>query len=156
MNGLKRSLPYLWIFLFIPASSLLAGILAAIMRLSNPISGSHGFWDVLLGYAPFWPGTYGVRHIPSLVLGLAVLLLLTVSRRTRKPVVSLLQIRIILLVLLCLITIVAKTFSVVTRMDDSAKAFIPLFLYADLDLFFTFLLTFLPSFRRPGARPEQP
>jgi len=148
--GTKQNLSYVWIVLFIPASSLLAGVLAYIMRLSAPVSGSHGFWDVLWGFAPFWPGTYGVRHIPSLVLGIATLLLLAQSRRARKSVVSLLQIRIILLVLLSLITILAKIFTVITPMDNTAKAAIPLIIYADLDLFLVFLLTFLPSCRRRG------
>jgi hypothetical protein len=156
MQGSKRSLAYVWIVLFIPASAVSAGILAAIMRLTDPVTGSGGLWAVLWGFAPFWPGTYGVRHIPSLVLSLAVLLLLAASRRTRKPVVSLLQIRIILLILLCLITILAKIFIVVAPMDGTAKTVIPLFLYADLDLFLVFLLTFLSSFRRPGARSERP
>lgn len=154
MRGLKRNLSYLWIVLFIPISSLLAGVLAYIMRLSSPGSGSHGFWDVLWGYVPFWPGTYGVHHVPSLILSLAVLLLLAVSRRARKPIVSLLHIRVIVLVLLCLITILAKTFTVITAMDSTAKAVIPLFIYVELDLFLVFLLTFFPFYRRPGARPE--
>jgi len=139
----------LWILMFIPASCVLSGVLAFIMRLVSPVSGRGGFWDVVWGYAPFWPRTYGVRHIPSLILSLTILLLLVISRRTRKSVVSLLQIRIILLVLICLITIVAQVFTITTHMDRSALAVIPLFIYADLDLFLVFLLTFLPAFRRP-------
>jgi hypothetical protein len=137
--------------LFIPASSLVAGVLAYIMRLSAPVSGGNGFWDVLRGYAPFWPGTYGVRHIPSLILGVAVLLLLAVSQRVRKPVVTLFQIRVILLVLLALLTILFKIFIVLAPMDPTAKAATPLFIYADLDLFLIFLMTFLPFYRKPSV-----
>ena len=151
MRGSKRILSYIWVVLFIPASSLMAGVLAYNMRLSAPVSGGNGFWDVLRGFAPFWPGTYGVRHIPSLMLGVAVLLLLAVSQRARKPVITLLQIRVILLVLLALITILAKIFTVLAPMDFTAKAATPLFIYADLDLFLVFLMTFLPSYRRPGV-----
>lgn len=154
-RGSKRIWPYLWIVLFIPASSLAAGALAYIMRLSAPISGSHGFWDVLRGYTPFWPGTYGVRHIPSMMLGVAVLLLLAVSQRARKPVFTLFQIRVILLVLLSLLTILAKIFIVLAPMDPTTKAATPLLIYADLDLFLVFLMTFLPFYRKSGVQLEK-
>ena len=151
MHGAKRIWPYIWIVLFIPASSLAAGALAYFMRLSAPVSGGNGFWDVLRGYAPFWPGTYGARHIPSLILSVAVLLLLAVSQRARKPVVTMVQIRVILLVLLALLTIPVKVFMVIALMDSTAKAVTPLFIYADLDLFLVFLMTFLPFYRKPKA-----
>jgi hypothetical protein len=150
MPGSKRIWPYLWVVLFVPASSLAAGVLAYFMHLSAPVSGGNGFWDVLRGYAPFWPGTYGVRHIPSLLLGIAVLLLLPISQRTRKPVVTLVQIRVILLVLSALLTILVKIFSVLAPMGPAAKAAVPLFIYADLDLVLVFLMTFLPLYRKPG------
>lgn len=151
MRASKRNWSCIWVVLFIPASSLVAGVLAYILRLSAPVSGGHGFWEVFRGFAPFWPGTYGVRHIPSLVLSVTVLLLLAVSQRARKPVVTLSQIRVILLVLLALLTILAKIFIVLVPMDFSAKETSPLFIYADLDLFLVFLMTFLPSYRRPGV-----
>jgi hypothetical protein len=152
MRASKRIWPYIRIVLFIPASSLAAGVLAYFMRLSAPVSGGNGFWDVLRGYAPFWPGTYGVRHIPSLILSVAVLLLLAVSQGARKPVVTLFQIRVILLVLLALLTIPVKIFVVIALMDSTAKAVTPLFIYADLDIFLVFLMTFLPLYRKPGVQ----
>jgi hypothetical protein len=149
-------LRYAWIVLFVPTSSLLAGILAYLMSLSAPGSGGNGLSDVIRGYAPFWPGTYGVRHIPSLILSLAVLFLLDVSRRARKPIVTLFQIRVILLVLIALLTIVFKVFSVVWPLDVASRATMEeaqaLFIYADLDLCLIFLLTFLPAFRRSPSR----
>jgi hypothetical protein len=151
VSGSKRVLSYFWVILFIPASSLVAGVLAYIMRLSAPVSGGNGFWNVLRGYAPFWPGTYGVRHIPSLMLSVAVLLLLAVSQRVRKPIVTLFQIRVILLVLLALLTILTKIFIVLAPMDPTTKAATPLFIYGDLDLFLVFLITFLPFYRKPGV-----
>jgi hypothetical protein len=150
VRGSKRVLSYFWVILFIPASSLVAGVLAYVMRLSAPVSGGNGFWDVLRGFAPFWPGTYGIRHIPSMILSVAVLLLLAVSQRACKPVVSLFQIRVILLVLLALLTILTKIFIVLAPMDTTTKAATPLFIYADLDLFLVFLITFLPFYRKPG------
>lgn len=150
MSVSNRIMPYIWVVLFIPASCLAAGVLAYVMRLSAPVSGGNGFWDVLRGFAPFWPGTYGVRHIPSLMLSIAVLLLLPVSQRTRKPVVTLLQVRIILLVLLALLTVLLKIFIVLAPMGFTAKATAPLFIYADLDLFLVFLMTFLPFYRKPS------
>lgn len=152
MGESKRIGAYIWVVLFIPLSSLAAGVLAYIMLLPAPASGAHGFWDLLRGFAPFWPGTYGVRHIPSLTLSLAVLLLLAAPQRTRKPMVTPSQIRVILLVLLALLTVLTKIFSVLTPMDPTTQAAIPLFIYAELDLFLVFLMTFLPAFRvPPGA-----
>jgi hypothetical protein len=150
MRGSKRTSSWVWILLFVPVSSLAAGVLAYIMRLSGPVSGGNFFWAMLRGYAPFWPGTYGVRHIPSLILSIAILLLLAVSQRATKPVVTMSQIRVILLVLLTLITVLAKILYVAGPLDSTAKTATSLFIYADLDLFLVFLMTFLPSFRRPG------
>ena len=151
MSASKRIRPVLWVVLFVPVSSLLAGVMAYIMRLSSPVSGGHGFWDVLRGYGPFWPGTFGVRHIPSLVLSVAVLFLLAISTRMAKPLVTLFQIRIILLVLITLLTIFVKIFSVIEPVVFQTRDIIPLFLYADLDLVLVFLLTFLPIYRRSNA-----
>jgi hypothetical protein len=85
-----------------------------------------------------------------MILSVAVLLLLAVSQRACKPVVSLFQIRVILLVLLALLTILTKIFIVLAPMDTTTKAATPLFIYADLDLFLVFLITFLPFYRKPG------
>jgi len=151
MTESKRIWTYVWVVLFIPVSSLAAGVLAYIMRLPAPGSGGNGFWEVLLGYAPFWPGTYGVRHIPSLILGVAVLLLLAVSQRAPKPVVTMFQVRVILLVLLALLTMLGKILIVVELTRFTAETTAPLFIYAGLDLFLVFLMTFLPSYRKPGV-----
>jgi len=155
MSPSKRIRPILWIVLFIPASSLLAGVLAFIMRLSAPVSGGNGFWDVLREYGPFWPGTFGVRHLPSLVLSVAVLLLLAIATRMAKPLVTLFQIRIILLILIVLLTVFVNIFSVVEPLKFQTREIIPLFLYADLDLILVFLLTFLPVFRLPKTQIRQ-
>ena len=156
MTAKNRFWPYVWILSFVPISGLLAGILAYAMRLRAPGSGGNGFSDVLWGYGPFWPGTYGVRHIPSLILGLAVLALLIASRRGRKPVVTVFQIRVILLVLIVLLTVFFKIFMVVMWPDPVKRQplseAMPLFLYADLDLILVLVATFLPAFRRPPGR----
>ncbi len=85
------------------------------------------------------------------MLSVAVLLLLAVSRQARKPIVTLLHIRVILLVLLALLAILANIFSVRAPMDSMAKAATPLFIYADPDLSLVFLMTFLPSYRKPDV-----
>jgi len=149
MTESKRIWTYVWVVLFIPVSSLAAGVLAYIMRLPAPGSGGNGFWEVLRGYAPFWPGTYGVRHIPSLILGVAVLLLLAVSQRAPKPVVTMFQVRVILLVLLALLTMLGKILIVVELTRFTAETTAPLFIYAGMDLFLVFLMTFMPSCRKP-------
>ncbi len=66
---------------------------------------------------------------------------------------TLFQIRLILLVLLALLTILTKIFSVLAPMDPTTKASISLFIYAELDLFLVFSLTFLPCLRKPGIPP---
>lgn len=73
-----------------------------------------------------------------------------VSQRARKPVVTLFQIRVVLLVPLTLLTILAKIFTVIAPIDPATKASMPLFIYADLDLFLVFLMTFLPFYRKHG------
>jgi len=154
MGRMSRISSCVLIVLFVPISSLAAGVLAYFMRLSAPGTGGNGFWDVLRGYAPFWPGTFGVRHLPSLAVSVAILWLLAVSQRSRKPVVTMFQIRVILLVLIALLTILVKVFTVVavvTPMEPAAKGVTPLFVYADLDLCLVFLLTFLPIYRKRGA-----
>jgi len=151
MPGSKGIWTYMWVVLFIPVSSLAAGVLAYIMRLPAPGSGGYGFWAILRGYAPFWPRTYGVRHIPSLILGVAVLLLLAVSQRAPKPVVTMFQVRVILLVLLALLILLGKILIVGELNRFTAETTAPLFIYAGLDLFLVFLMTFLPSYRKPGV-----
>lgn len=154
MDRKNQVFSYIVILLFIPLSGLAAGILANFMRLSVPGTRGNGFWYVLQGYGSFWPGTYGVRHIPSMVLSVAILWLLAVSRRSRKPVVTLFQVRVVLLILIILLVILVKIFSVVfvaTPTDFSAKEWVSLFVYGVLDLGLVFLMTFLPLYRRRGA-----
>jgi hypothetical protein len=62
------------------------------------------------------------------------------------------QIRILLLVLITTLTILTHIFSVLAPTKFTAKAGIPLFIYADLDLFLVFILTFLPFIRMPEGR----
>ena len=148
MSRPKGIISWLWVVSFIPASCLLAGVLAYATNLSAPGSGRYGLWDAFQGYSPFWPGTYGIRHIPSLTLGFAVLLLLAVSRRSPRPLVSWLHIRVILIVLFCLITLLVKILFVIAPLGTSQDDVVPLFIYVDLDLVLTFFLTY--RFGRPA------
>jgi hypothetical protein len=100
---------------------------------------------------PILAGDLGVRHIPSLILGVAVLLLLAVSQRAPKPVVTMFHVRVILLVLLALLTMLGKILIVAELTRFTAETTAPLFIYAGLDLFLVFLMTFLPVYRKPDA-----
>jgi len=102
-------------------SSLLAGVLAYVMKLSAPGSGGNGFWDVLKGYGPFWPGTFGVRHIPSAGPERGCSSFAGDFNPDAKPLVTLFQIRIVLLVLIALLTIFVKIFSVVETLEGSRR-----------------------------------
>jgi hypothetical protein len=66
----------------------------------------------------------------------------------------LVQVRVVRLVLLALLTVLAKIFTVLAPMAFTPKATVPLFIYADLDLFLVFLMTFLPFYRNSGVTSE--
>jgi len=134
-----------------PMSCLLAGVLASYL-LKPLLTGRRTFWDIFRAYAIPSADTVSSGHWPSLAIGLGLLLLLLISAAAPKPVVRLVPIRILLLVLIVLVTIFVKISIVVSPLANGAMDVAPLFFFADLDLVFVYLLTFLPLFRRLGGK----
>lgn len=147
---------------YLPASALTVGLLATIMRLGVMApSGAKGFLDVFFAYALRFPRDFNIVRWVAPALGLVVLVLLSVAIRTAKPIITMTQIRIFLLILIALLTILVKIFSVVIPLipsgqDSSFGAGAPLtaylFLFMDVDLCLVFLATFLPVYRSLGKR----
>ena len=143
---------------YLPTSALTVGLLATIMRLGVPPSGAQGFLDVFFAYALRFPRDFNIVRWVAPALGLAVLVLLSVAIRTAKPIITMTQIRIFLLILIALLTILVKIFSVVVPLIPSgpgsdssfgtaAPLTVYLFLFMDIDLCLVFLATYLPVYR---------
>lgn len=144
---------------YLPTSALTVGLLATVMRLGVPPAGADGFLDVFFAYALRFPRDFSIVRWMAPALGLAVLVLLSVAIRTVRPIVTMTQIRIFLLILIALLTIVVKIFSVVIPLIPSSgpgpeisfRTAAPLtaylFLFMDVDLCLVFLATFLPVYR---------
>ncbi len=147
------------IVIYLPTSALTVGLLATIMRLGVVApSGAKGFLDVFFTYALRFPRDFNIVRWVAPALGLAVLVLLSVAIRTARPIITMAQIRIFLLILIALLTILVKIFSVVIPLipsepglDSSFGTAAPLtaylFLFMDVDLCLVFLATFLPVYR---------
>ena len=144
---------------YLPTSALTVGLLATIMRLGVVApSGAKGFLDVFFAYALRFPRDFNIVRWVAPALGLVVLVLLSVAIRTAKPIITMVQIRIFLLILIALLTILVKIFSVVLPLTPSgpgadfsfgtaAPLTAYLFLFIDVDLCLVFLATFLPVYR---------
>ncbi len=145
-----------WILLvaYIPLCCLATGLIAFYMRLKALGSGSVAFKDVFWSYAVPRPGTLSGIHIPALAIGLIILFLLVSLSYWSKPVLTLFQVRIILLVLIALFTILAKIMLTTAPFLVETGALKPslFLLFADIDIVVVFLATFLPMFRRLKTR----
>lgn len=160
----RRRRPGRWLLLlaYIPASCVLVGLTAHLLKLKALTAESYAFKDVFWSYAIPLPGTLSGLHLPALALGFASLLLLIVMADLKKPILTLLQVRVIVLVLIVLLTIIAKIGSVVEPLSEGFRVsagfvapelMLP-FLFAGVDLILIYLLTFLPMFRGMKAKPS--
>jgi len=144
---------------YLPTSALTVGLLATIMRLGVVAPPSaKGFLNVFFAYALRFPRDFNIVRWVAPALGLAVLVLLSVAIRAARPIITMAQIRIFLLILIALLTILVKIFSVVLPLTPSgpgadfsfgtaAPLTAYLFLFMDVDLCLVFLATFLPVYR---------
>ena len=159
----RRRRPGRWLLVlaYVPASCCLVGLTANLLKLQALTAKSHAFKDVFWSYAVPVPGTLSGLHLPALALGFVTLLLLIAMANSKKPVLTLLQVRVILLVLIVLFTIIAKIGSVIAPLSEGFKVsegfmvpelMLP-FLFAGIDLILIYLLTFLPMFRGLKAKP---
>jgi hypothetical protein len=154
LNALKRhKYKILLLVLYVPVSCSLIGLLAYYTRCPSPVVGSYPFLDVFWYYANPLNGDFFVVHFPTLVLSFAFLLLMVISASSRQPLITIYQIRIVLLVLIVLITILVMIFNVTRMLDvDLLFGYLLLFFYVDVPLILVFLLTFLPLFRKLKTR----
>lgn len=140
----------LWLLiLYIPVGCSLIGILAYWMRLPSPISGRYPFVDVFWHYANPFNSDFISLHLPTLVFSLAFLLFMAISVNTSKPIISVVHIRVLLLILIVLITMFVKVFSVsLGPLGLRQEGSMGLFLYVDVHLILLYLITYLPIFRK--------
>jgi len=148
-----------WLLLvaYVPLCCIVIGWLAYVMKLKALPSGGYAFKDVFWSYAVPRPGTPSIFHIPALAIGLFVLVLLISLSYSPKPVMTLFQVRIILLVLIAVLTLLAKIWSAVGPLaaTDGESGYFKLslfLLFTDIDIVVVFLMTFLPPFRRLKTR----
>ena len=148
-----------WLLLaaYVPVACAVIGLLAYIMRLSVPTMGGGGFKGVFWSFAVPRPGTPSVLHLPGLAIGLLTLGFLILLSFSEKPPMTLFQVRIVLLVLIAVLTLLAKIWLVSVPLGDTGgdTGFMKLSLFlffAAVDLVVVFLMTFLPGFRGLKAR----
>ena len=155
MNELrKRFLKSIWVLVYFPFSFSLIGILAYVARLRSPSADSYAFRDVFSYYAnPLQPSFIGI-HLPAMILTFTFLVFMICLASAPKPLFTLFQIRLILLMLLGVITILVKILLTVLvyapfrPLDLKEFIYIPLFLYIDVHILLLYLLTYLPKFRK--------
>ncbi len=155
MSTLKRGIiKSVLVISYFPLSFCLIGLLAYQMRCPSPIEGSYPFKAVFLYYAnPLNLRFIGI-HLPTLILSFVFLLLMVSYAGTAKPLITLTQIRIILLTLIVIVTVFANILYVCEGpLFAHEYVFMRLFLYVDVDLILLYLLTYIPIFR--NLKPAQ-
>jgi hypothetical protein len=147
----------LQVLVYFPVSFSVIGLLAYHVRFPSPVPGRYPFKQVFLFYAnPFKPG-YSPVHFYTLIFCSAFLLLLLIRDFRTAPIVTMTQLRIILLVLLTIVTLLVDIFfKTLIGLTDFTHEFrrdilLPLFLHVDVHLALLYLWTYLP-FARARAR----
>ena len=88
----KHKIGLLLLILYIPVSCCIIGILAYYMKSPSIVIESDSFTEVFWFYAnPFYIHL-GYAHLLTLLLSLAFLLLMILSTKTSKPIISIFQI----------------------------------------------------------------
>lgn len=149
----------MWLLvLYLPISGLVIGLLSNFLRLAVPGTGRREFMGVFWTYALRFPNDFSVLRWIAPALGWILLLLMLVALRTRKPILTLVEIRVILLVLIVIFTLLAKTFMTIMigtapgsapeLFNEGAKnLIILLFLFVDVDLILVLLASYLRIFK---------
>ena len=155
VNSFKRLLKKsLLILCYFPISFSLIGILAYQMRTPSPVEGSYPFVDVFLYYANPFNAIFSSIHLPALIFSFVFLLLMVTLVDSPKPIITLTQIRILMLILIVLITGIVQVILTSGLLDYAHRYFfMTLFLYVDVHLILLYLLTYLPTFRK--LKPTQ-
>jgi hypothetical protein len=148
-SAAKAKTRWLLLVAYVPLCCSIIGLIAYYMRLKAIGSEISAFNNVFWSYAIPRPGTLSGLHIPALGIGLIILFLLISLSYSSKPILTPLQIRIFLLVLIAVLTILAVIMTSISAIEEPDARRLPLFLlFADIDIALVFLLTFLPMFRR--------
>lgn len=143
--------------LYLPISGLVIGLLSNFLRLAVPVTGRRAFVEVFWTYALRFPSDFSVLRWVAPALGWVLLLLMLVAVRTRKPILTLVEIRVILLVLIVIFTLLVKIFTnIMVNAPGSAPGLfyeerknliILLFLFVDVDLILVLLASYLRTFK---------
>ena len=156
MSAPLKKIPIWPVALYPFASCLFVGFVSTWMGLPVPSTGSRAFADVFLAHALRFPGDFDILRWLTLALGWICLLLMALSLRSRKPIVTAAEVRIVLLVLIVVITLIIQVFLVVgphperfglISREDLFDLTFYTFLFVDCDLILAFVLTFLPVFK---------
>jgi len=153
----------LWLLvLYLPTSCLVIGLLSNLLRLAVPLTGSRASIEVFWAYALRYPSDFSIGRWVAPALGWSILLLMLIAVRTRKPILTLAEIRIILLVLIVIFTLLADIFMVVfvttPRLPGellyatTKNPVILLFLFVDVDLIVVLLASYLRIFKPLKSR----
>ena len=150
VNSLKRILKKsILVLCYFPISFSLIGILAYQMRTPSPVEGGYPFKDVFLYYANPFNAIFSSIHLPALIFSFVFLLLMVTLVDSPKPIITLTQIRILMLILIVLITGIVQVILTSGLLDYVYRYFfMTLFLYVDVYLILLYLLTYLPTFRK--------
>ena len=154
----KQNTRGIWLLVFyLPISCAVIGLLSYLMRLPVPVTGRRAFSDVFWAYALRFPSDFSVLRWVAPALGWVLLLLMLVAVRTRKPILTLVEIRVVLLVLIVIVTLVAKIFAnLIGATPGSARGTVYqgtknlvtlLFLFVDVDLILVLLASYLRIFK---------
>ena len=143
--------------LYFPVSFSVIGLVAYHVRFPGPVIDRYPFKDVFLFYAnPLNPGDARI-HLWTLIFCSAFLLLLITRDSRTEAIVTLTQLRILLLIPLTIVTLLVdilfNTLIGASALGPQARRdiLLPLFLHVDVHLFLLFLWTYLPL-ARPKSR----
>jgi len=159
----RRNRRGIWLLvLYLPISGLVIGLVANLSRLPVPATGSRAFGQVFWAHALRFPSDFSILRWIAPILGWGILLLMLVAVRTGKPIISLFEIRIVLLVLIVIVTFLAKIFTVVLTVapqsgqglhsHSSKDLLVLLFLFVDVDLILVLLASYLRIFKPLNRR----
>ena len=144
--AVKPKTRWLLLVAYVPLCYLVIGLIAYYMRLKAIGLESFAFKDVFWSHAIPRPGTLSGLHLPALAIGLIILFLMISLSYSAKPVMTLFQVRILLLVLIAVLTILALIMATVIPLVEAGAPKLPLFLlFADIDIVLVFLLTHSPT-----------
>lgn len=149
MHGEPRS-PRTWTFVlfYCPVSCLLIGLLSIYIGRTGPSYVAEIFRGGLLQNILPLPGHAGFIQLPGLLLGCCSFALVTLLRGSTRPLASVTQARVFLVILIWLVTFPVNAVILSDSRGDQLATWMRLILIA-AHLCLAFIATFLPIRRRP-------